>query len=59
MHYLIGTDSGITHIEEVHRMLAANYEDYVRAFKTAGFKDLQFLKEDLWDGCRGLFIGFR
>jgi SAM-dependent methyltransferase len=59
MHYLIGTDNGIKHVKETHRMLAANYEDYVRAFKTAGFNDLQFLKEDLWDGCRGLYIGFR
>jgi hypothetical protein len=37
-------------------MLAVEYEDYIRAFDLAGFKNVRFLKENLWDGSRGLFI---
>jgi len=56
MHYLVGEKGEIRHVKELHRMLAVDYEDYVKAFELAGFKDIKFLKENLWNGCRGLFV---
>jgi SAM-dependent methyltransferase len=56
MHYLIGEKGKIRHDKELHKMLALNYEDYIKAFKLSGLKSVKFLKENLWDGCRGLFI---
>jgi len=56
MHYLIGKEGNITYIKEIHPMLAAEYADYLHAFELAQFKDMRFLNENLWDGCRGLFI---
>ncbi len=41
-HYLIGADREIRHVSEVHRMLAANYEDYIRAFNLAGYSKTRF-----------------
>ncbi len=55
-HYLIGTDGEIKHAREVHKMLAADYEDYVRAFNLAGYSETKFLKEDQWTRSRGLFV---
>lgn len=55
MHYLVGKNEEIKHFSEVHKMLALNYQDYVEAFKSSGFKDTRYLTENLWDGCRGLF----
>lgn len=55
-HYLIGTNGQIEHVKEIHRMLAANYEDYVKAFSSAGFRNTRFLEKDLWSNSRGLFI---
>ena len=59
MHYLIGEKGKIRYVKELHEMLALDYEDYVKAFKLAGFKNVKFLKENLWNGCRGLFIATR
>lgn len=55
-HYLIGADGEIKHVHEVHKMLAADYEDYLRAFNLARYGETRFLKEDQWTGSRGLFI---
>jgi ubiquinone/menaquinone biosynthesis C-methylase UbiE len=59
MHYLIGEKGKIRHYMELHKMLAADYEDYIKAFRLSGFKNVKFLKENLWNGCRGLFIATR
>lgn len=56
MHYLVGEKGKISYFREVHRMLALDYADYVRAFEEAGFKDTQYLTENLWENCRGLFV---
>lgn len=58
-HYLIGTDGEIKHAREVHKMLAADYEDYVRAFNLAGYSETRFLKEDQWTRSRGLFVAMK
>jgi len=59
MHYLVGKDGEIKYAREVHRMLALDYPDYIKAFQSAGFEDIKYLTEDLWDGCRGLFVARR
>jgi ubiquinone/menaquinone biosynthesis C-methylase UbiE len=59
MHYLVGENGKIRYFQETHEMLALDYEDYLKAFQMAGFSSVDFLKENLWDGCRGLFVAFR
>ncbi len=59
MHYLFGEKGEIKYFTEIHKMLAADCPDYVEAFKLAGFKDIKYLTEDLWDHCRGLFVATR
>lgn len=59
MHYLIGEEGEIRYIKELHRMLALDYEDYLKAFESARFKEVKFLKGNLWNGCRGLFISHK
>jgi SAM-dependent methyltransferase len=56
MHYLIGEKGEIRYFEELHEMLALEYEDYLKAFESARFKEVKLLKEDLWSDRRGLFI---
>lgn len=56
MHYLLGENGKISHFSETHKMLACDYQDYVEAFKSANFKNVMFLKENLWENSRGLFI---
>jgi SAM-dependent methyltransferase len=56
MHYLIGEKGGIRYEKELHEMLALDYQDYVKAFGFSGFQNVRFLKEDLWNDCRGLFV---
>jgi ubiquinone/menaquinone biosynthesis C-methylase UbiE len=56
MHYLIAEKGKIKYLKELHKMLAAEYEDYIKVFDLAGLKNVRFLKENLWDGNRGLFI---
>ena len=56
MHYLIGEKGEIRHVREIHKMLALDYRDYIKTSESTRFKDIKFLKEKLWDGCRGLFI---
>lgn len=57
MHYLVGKKGEIKYFTEVHKMLALDYQDYVKAFEQAGYKDTKYLTENLWDNCRGLFVG--
>ncbi len=56
MYYLIGKNQKIEYSTEVHKMLALNYQDYVKVLKSAGFMDIRYLTENLWEGCRGLFV---
>jgi ubiquinone/menaquinone biosynthesis C-methylase UbiE len=56
MHYLIAEKGEIKYFKELHKMLAVEYEDYIKAFDLSGFKNVRFLKENLWEGNRGLFI---
>jgi len=56
MHYLIAKKGEIKYVKELHKMLAVEYEHYIKAFDLAGFKNVRLLKENLWDGSRGLFI---
>jgi ubiquinone/menaquinone biosynthesis C-methylase UbiE len=56
MHYLIAEKGEIKYFKELHKMLAVEYGDYIEAFDSAGFKNVRFLKENLWNGSRGLFI---
>ena len=56
MHYLIGEKGKIKYSTETHEMLASDCEDYAEAFKSAGFENVKFLTDNLWDGCRGLFV---
>lgn len=56
MHYLIAEKEEIKYFKELHKMLAVEYEEYIKAFDLAGFKNVRFLEENLWDGSRGLFI---
>jgi hypothetical protein len=58
-HYLIGTDGEIKHAREVHKLLAADYEDYLRAFNLAGYSKTRFLKEDQWTIRRGLYVALK
>jgi hypothetical protein len=55
-HYLIGADSKIDHKHEIHKMLAAECEDYIHAFKQAGFNSPHFLDKSIWPGNRGMFV---
>jgi len=59
MHYLIGTDGDIKHAQEIHKMLAADYKDYIKAFTLAEYKEASFLEENLWSQSRGLFIAIK
>lgn len=59
MHYLVGQNGKIKYAREVHRMLALDYPAYIKAFRSAGFEDVKYLTEDLWNGCRGLFVARR
>lgn len=56
MHYLIAEKGEIRYIRELHKMALLDYEDYLKAFKIAQFKDIEFFRDNLWDGCRGLFV---
>jgi len=56
MHYLVAEKGKIKYFKENHKMLAVEYEDYLKAFDLVGFKNVRFLKESLWNGSRGLFI---
>jgi ubiquinone/menaquinone biosynthesis C-methylase UbiE len=56
MHYLVAEKGKIKYFKELHKMLAVEYEDYINAFDLAGFKNVRLVKENLWEGSRGLFI---
>jgi ubiquinone/menaquinone biosynthesis C-methylase UbiE len=56
MHYLIGKNQKIEYFTEVHKMLAMDYPNYTKVIHSSGFKDNVYLTENLWNGCRGLFI---
>ena len=55
-HYLIGISGEITHTKEIHKMIAADYEDYVKGFNLAGYNEIKFLGENEWTRTRGLFV---
>jgi ubiquinone/menaquinone biosynthesis C-methylase UbiE len=59
MHYLVGENGKIRYFQETHEMLALDYEDYLKAFQMAGFSNVDFLKDNVWDGCRGLFVAYK
>ena len=59
MHYLIGEKGQIRHVEELHEMLALDYTDYIKAFESNLFTNVEILKENLWEDCRGLFIAVK
>jgi len=59
MHYLVGKNGKINYFTEVHEMLALDYSDYKSAFEKTGFEDVEYKTENLWDGCRGLFIAIK
>jgi ubiquinone/menaquinone biosynthesis C-methylase UbiE len=59
MHYLVGENGKIRYFQETHEMLALDYEDYLKAFQMAGFSNVDFLKDNLWNGCRGLFVAYK
>jgi ubiquinone/menaquinone biosynthesis C-methylase UbiE len=54
-HYLIGINGEIKRTNETHKMIAADYEDYVKGFKLAGYNQIKFLGENEWTRTRGLF----
>ena len=56
MHYLVGKEGEITYVRELHKMASLDYEDYIKAFELAQFKDIKYLTDNLWDSCRGLFV---
>jgi ubiquinone/menaquinone biosynthesis C-methylase UbiE len=56
MHYLVGQEGKIKHVKEIHKMIACNYEEYLKAFKLAGYKEANFLGENQWTRSRGLFV---
>jgi SAM-dependent methyltransferase len=55
-HYLIGISGEIKYTKETHKMIAADYEDYVKGFNLAGYKEIKFLGENEWTRTRGLFV---
>jgi SAM-dependent methyltransferase len=58
-HYLIGVNGEIKHTKEIHKMIAADYEDYVKGFNLAGYNELKFLGENEWTRTRGLFVAIK
>lgn len=56
MHYSVGQEGKIKHVKEIHKMIACNYEEYLKAFKLAGYKEANFLGENQWTRSRGLFV---
>jgi SAM-dependent methyltransferase len=58
-HYLIGIDGRIKYTKETHRMILADYEDYVKAFNLAGYRQIKFLGENEWTRSRGLFMAMK
>jgi SAM-dependent methyltransferase len=55
-HYLTAANGEIKHTKEIHKMIAADYEDYVRGFNSAGYSEIKFLGENEWTRTRGLFV---
>lgn len=58
-HYLIGIDGRIEYTKETHRMILADYEDYVKAFNLARYHQIKFLGENVWTRSRGLFMAMK
>ncbi len=58
-HYLIGNNGEIMHTKEIHKMIAADYEDYVKGFNLAGYNEIKFLGENEWTRTRGLFVAIK
>jgi SAM-dependent methyltransferase len=58
-HYLIGINGEIKHVKEIHKMIVADYEDYVKGFNLAGYHEIKFLGENEWTRIRGLFVAVK
>jgi hypothetical protein len=58
-HYLIGINGEIKYTKETHKMIAADYEDYVKGFDQAGYKEIKVLGENKWTRTRGLFVAIK
>jgi SAM-dependent methyltransferase len=58
-HYLTGINGEIKHTKEIHKMIAADYEDYVRGFNRAGYNEIKFLGENEWTRTRGVFVAIK
>ena len=56
MHYLVGKKGEIMYVRELHKMASLDCEDYLKAFELAHFEDIKYLTDNLWNGCRGLFV---
>jgi ubiquinone/menaquinone biosynthesis C-methylase UbiE len=56
MYYMFSDGGDIKCSKEVHKMLSLDKQDYIRAFKLAGFSDVKFLNKKFWERSRGLFI---
>jgi len=58
-HYLIGINGKIKRTKETHKMIAADYEDYAKGFKLAGYNQIKSLGENEWTRTRGLFVAIK
>lgn len=58
-HYLTGINGEIKHTKEIHKMIAVDYEDYVKGFNLAGYNEINFLEENEWTRTRGLFVAIK
>jgi ubiquinone/menaquinone biosynthesis C-methylase UbiE len=56
MYYMISEGGEVRYSKEVHKMLSLDKQDYVKAFKLSGFKDVKYLDKKFWKRSRGLFI---
>lgn len=34
-------------------------KDYKNAYEQAGFEEVEYITDNLWDGCRGLFLALK
>jgi SAM-dependent methyltransferase len=58
-HYLTGINGRIKYEKETHKMILADYEDYVKAFNLSGYSQIKFLGENEWTRSRGLFVAMK
>jgi len=58
-HYLTGINGRIKYTREKHKMILADYEDYVKAYNLVGYSQTRFLRENEWTRSRGLFVAMK